>query len=44
MDENKIEVSNYIASQDFSEQEIENLHQGKQEYKEPEEQDAPVRI
>ena len=44
MDEARIEVNDYIVKQDFSEQEIDNLHQGKQEYKEVEEQNAPVRI
>ena len=34
MDENKTEVVDYLARQNFSEQELDNLHQGKQEYKE----------
>jgi len=44
MDENGIEANDYIVKQGFSEQEIDNLHQGKLDYKEQEEQNAPVRI
>ena len=35
MDKDKIEVSDYLSRQNFSEKEIENLHKGKPEYKEP---------
>ena len=44
MDEDRIEVTDYLASQNFSEQEIDNLYAGKPEYKDREEQDAAVRI
>lgn len=35
MDKDRLKVSDYLARQNFSEREIENLHQGKPEYKEP---------
>jgi len=37
MDEDKLETAEYLDRQKFSEQEVNNLHQGKQDYKESEE-------
>ena len=37
MDKDKIKANDYLARQNFSEQEIKNLHEGRQEYKEPDE-------
>jgi len=37
MDKDIIEANEYLAQQNFSEREIENLHRGKEEYKEAEE-------
>lgn len=37
MDKDSLEVNDYLGRQNFSEQEIKNLHEGKQEYKEPDE-------
>jgi hypothetical protein len=34
MDKDIIEADNYLARQNFSDQEIKNLHQGKLNYKE----------
>lgn len=34
MDKDRIKVNEYLARQNFSEKEIENLHEGKPEYKE----------
>ena len=42
MDKDKAAYINYLARQNFSEEEIENLHKGKPEYKEREEQDADL--
>ena len=40
MDKDKTEATDYLDRQDFSEKEIENLHAGRPEYKDPEEQYA----
>jgi len=37
MDRDTIEVNEYLARQNFSEREIKNLHEGKEEYKEADE-------
>jgi len=34
MDKDRLEVNDYLSRQNFSDREIKNLHQGKQEYKE----------
>lgn len=37
MDKDRTEVVDYLTRQNFSEQELDNLHQGRQEYKDTEE-------